>query len=99
MKEKRQLISIENQLEKEKKEFETLEDSIGNDKKRYSVILSVLLVIIGVMALVCGAKFFLKAVIELANALNLKESFVGLTIVAMGTSAPEAAVSITEGEQ
>ena len=57
------------------------------------------LLIIGFAALVKGADFFVDGAESFARKLGISAAIVGLTIVAMGTSAPEAAVSITAGVQ
>lgn len=58
-----------------------------------------ILLIIGFVLLVKGADFFVDGAASLARKLGISAAIVGLTIVAMGTSAPEAAVSITAGVQ
>lgn len=58
-----------------------------------------ILLIIGFAGLVKGADFFVDGAASLARKLGISAAIVGLTIVAMGTSAPEAAVSITAGIQ
>lgn len=57
------------------------------------------LLVIGFVALVKGADFFVDGAASFARKLGISAAIVGLTIVAMGTSAPEAAVSITAGVQ
>lgn len=54
-----------------------------------------LLLIIGFVLLVKGADFFVDGSSSIAKKLKVPELIIGLTIVAMGTSAPEAAVSIS----
>lgn len=54
-----------------------------------------LLLVVGFVLLVKGADWFVEGAAGLAVKLGIPEIIVGLTIVAMGTSAPEAAVSIT----
>lgn len=56
-----------------------------------------LLLIIGFILLVKGADYFVAGSSAIAHLLNVPSVIIGLTIVAMGTSAPEAAVSITAG--
>ena len=56
-----------------------------------------LLLVIGFVLLVKGADWFVDGAASLARRLGVSAAIVGLTIVAMGTSAPEAAVSITAG--
>lgn len=56
-----------------------------------------LLLVIGFILLIKGADFFVDGSSALARFLKIPSVIIGLTIVAMGTSAPEAAVSITAG--
>lgn len=51
--------------------------------------------LLGFALLLKGAGWFVDAASALARALHIPSLVIGLTIVAMGTSAPEAAVSIT----
>ena len=45
--------------------------------------------------LVKGADYFVEGCVSIAKLLKVPNLIIGLTIVAMGTSAPEAAVSIS----
>ncbi|MDE5916539.1 MAG: sodium:calcium antiporter, partial [Oscillospiraceae bacterium] len=54
-----------------------------------------LLLIIGFILLIKGADLFVEGSSSIAKMLKIPSMIVGLTIVAMGTSAPEAAVSIS----
>src|SRR5690625_2814721 len=56
-----------------------------------------LLLIIGFVLLVKGADWFVDGSASIARLLKVPSVIIGLTIVALGTSAPEAAVSITAG--
>lgn len=58
-------------------------------------MLSVVYLIIGFVLLVKGADFFVDGSSAIAKRLGIPSLIIGLTIVAFGTSAPEAAVSIT----
>ena len=58
-----------------------------------------IILIIGFILLIKGADFFVDGSSSLAKLLKVPTVIIGLTIVAMGTSAPEAAVSITAGLQ
>lgn len=58
------------------------------------MILSILLLIFGFVILIKGADVFVDASSSLARNFKLSAMFIGLTIVAFGTSAPELAVSI-----
>lgn len=59
------------------------------------ILLSVLLLIVGFAMLVKGADWFVDGTAGIARRFGIPQLVIGLTIVAMGTSAPEAAVSIT----
>lgn len=56
-----------------------------------------LLLLVGFVLLIKGADFFVEGSSSIARLLKIPSVVIGLTIVAMGTSAPEAAVSITAG--
>ena len=53
-----------------------------------------LLLLIGFVLLIKGADFFLDGSSSLARIMKVPSVIIGLTIVAMGTSAPEASVSV-----
>lgn len=59
------------------------------------MILQVLILMIGFALLVKGSDFFVEGSACIARKFGIPQLIVGLTIVAMGTSMPEAAVSIT----
>lgn len=54
-----------------------------------------ILLLIGFIFLIKGADLFVEGSSSVAKKFNIPSMIIGLTIVAMGTSAPEAAVSIT----
>ena len=56
-----------------------------------------LLLLIGFILLIKGADLFVDGSSSIAGILKVPSVIIGLTIVAMGTSAPEAAVSISAG--
>ena len=62
-----------------------------------SIALSVLWLLVGFVLLIKGADFFVDGSSSIAKIMKVPSVVIGLTIVAMGTSAPEAAVSITAG--
>ena len=53
------------------------------------------LVVLGFILLVKGADWFVEGSSKIADKFGIPQLIIGLTIVAMGTSAPEAAVSIS----
>ena len=56
---------------------------------------SIVLLLVGFVLLIKGADFFVEGSSSVARALRIPSMIVGLTIVAMGTSLPELAVSVT----
>lgn len=59
------------------------------------IVIQLLILALGFVLLVKGSDFFVDGAAGVASRLGIPEIVIGLTIVAMGTSAPEAAVSIT----
>lgn len=62
-----------------------------------AMIWNILLLLVGFVLLIKGADFFVDGSSSVARLLGIPGFVIGLTVVAMGTSAPEAAVSITAG--
>lgn len=58
------------------------------------MILNIVLLIVGFVLLIKGADVFVEGASKVAAMLHIPQIVIGLTIVAFGTSAPEAAVSI-----
>ena len=58
-------------------------------------LVAILLLIAGFVMLIKGADWFVDGAAGIAARFGIPQLVIGLTIVAMGTSAPEAAVSIT----
>lgn len=59
------------------------------------MILSIILLVVGFVCLIKGADFFVDGASRLALKFKVPSLIIGMTIVAMGTSAPECAVSIS----
>ena len=58
------------------------------------IFIQILLLIVGFAMLVKGADWFVDGAVGIAEKFGIPSLVIGLTIVAMGTSAPEAAISI-----
>ena len=61
------------------------------------IFLNIVVLLIGFAALIKGADFFVDGSASVAKRLKVPGVIIGLTIVAMGTSAPELAVSVSAG--
>ncbi len=73
-----------------------LEAEDGGSRLKYMGVF-----LLGLVVLVVGARLFVNGAVAVAQALNLSDRFIGLTVVALGTSAPEIAtgmVSAHKGE-
>jgi cation:H+ antiporter len=60
-----------------------------------SIPKGLLLIVIGVFGLFFGGKWVVDGAVVVAQQFGLSESFIGLTIVAIGTSLPELVTSVT----
>ena len=63
------------------------------------MILMITFLIVGFILLVKGADFFVDGACDLSEKLKIPAYVIGLTVVAFGTSLPEAAVSVTASLQ
>lgn len=70
-----------------------MQDKKGGNRM-LEMMLSLLLLALGFVMLVKGADWFVSGASGIAERFGISQLVIGLTIVAMGTSAPEAAVSI-----
>ena len=65
----------------------------------WNMVWQIVLLIIGFVMLIKGADWFVDGAAGIADKLHIPQLSIGLTIVAMGTSAPEAAISISASVQ
>lgn len=64
-----------------------------------SIPKSILFMIIGLAAIICGGNFVVDNASVIAKSLGLSETLIGLTIVAVGTSLPELVTSVTAAKK
>lgn len=69
------------------------------DEKKKPIWLLIVLVLIGVVLIVKGSDVAVAAATKIALAAHLSERFIGLTIVALGTSLPELVTSVTAAKK
>lgn len=62
-----------------------------------TILLNFLLIIVGFVLLIKGADYLVNGASSLAKRFNVSDIAIGLTVVAMGTSAPELVVNIISG--
>ena len=64
------------------------------EKRDYSLLISLILIVFGILLLIYGSDLFVKSAINIANKLNIPEAIIGISLVAFGTSLPELVVGI-----
>lgn len=67
----------------------------GEEIKDISVPKALIFTVIGLAVIILGSRFTVNAATRIAEAIGLSERFIGLTIVALGTSLPELFTSVT----
>ncbi|WP_404403148.1 calcium/sodium antiporter [Pelagibacterium halotolerans] len=70
------------------------EAEIAQTAAKGGVLVSLLLTLAGLGLTLLGARFLVSSAIELATALGISETIIGLTVVAVGTSLPELVTSV-----
>ena len=64
------------------------------DKDEYSIFISLILIIFGIIFLIYGSDLFVNSAIILAKKLQVSEAVIGLSLIAFGTSLPELVIGI-----
>ena len=72
----------------------SLDVSDVEEKGDYSLILSIILIVLGIILLIYGSDLFVDSAINIATQLNIPEAIIGISLVAFGTSLPELVVGI-----
>ena len=72
----------------------SLDVSDVEEKGDYSLIISIIFILVGILLLIYGSDLFVKSAINIANELNIPEAIIGVSLVAFGTSLPELVVGI-----
>jgi cation:H+ antiporter len=61
--------------------------------KRYSLLVSILIIVVSGLTLVFGARFLVEGASEIARGIGVSERAISVTVIALGTSLPELATS------
>jgi len=70
-------------------------DLIGIDQTHAPTAVNVIIVVVTILVIAQGAHWLVEAAARIAKRLGISELVIGLTVVALGTSAPEFAVTLT----
>jgi cation:H+ antiporter len=74
--------------------IDRISDEEAEKIKKLSIPISILMIAGGILGLTFGGKWIVDGATDMAMRLGISEAFVGLTIVAVGTSLPELATSV-----
>lgn len=66
----------------------------GDEVKKVPVVGSVAMTVAGLVGLAIGGRMLVTGAVDVAELAGLSEAFIGLTVVAIGTSLPELATSV-----
>ena len=72
----------------------SLDVSEVQEKGDYSLFISIIFIVGGIVLLIYGSDLFVESAINIANQLNIPEAIIGVSLVAFGTSLPELVVGI-----
>ncbi|MDC0453395.1 calcium/sodium antiporter [Alphaproteobacteria bacterium] len=72
----------------------SLDVSEVEEKGDYSLLISIIFIVGGIILLIFGSDLFVESAINIANQLNIPEAIIGVSLVAFGTSLPELVVGI-----
>jgi cation:H+ antiporter len=72
----------------------SLDVSEVEEKGDYSLLVSIIFIVGGIILLIYGSDLFVESAINIANQLNIPEAIIGVSLVAFGTSLPELVVGI-----
>ena len=72
----------------------SLDVSEVEEKGDYSLFISIIFIVGGIILLIYGSGLFVESAINIANQLNIPEAIIGVSLVAFGTSLPELVVGI-----
>ena len=71
----------------------------GEEYKTLSPVKSIVYIVGGLVAIVAGGNMVVESATDIAVAFGFSQSFIGLTIVAMGTSLPELVTSVVAAKK
>ena len=92
-------IYEENKIKNNKLDKEIIEEVENIEIKEQSFLIIFLYIIIGLLGLKFGSDFVVNNSIVLAKNLGFSESFIGITIVAIGTTLPEIVTGIVSAKK
>lgn len=71
-----------------------IEESAESENGKVNIVKSVLLIVCGLVGLVLGGRLFVNSGSDIARGFGVSDAFIGITVMAVGTSLPELAASV-----
>lgn len=68
-------------------------ESNASENRSFSILKNIAFIIVGIVMLAFGARFVVQEAIDIALKIGLSQTFIGISVVALGTSLPELATS------
>lgn len=69
-------------------------ESDESENGKVNIVKSVLLIVCGLVGLVLGGRLFVNSGSDIARGFGVSDAFIGITVMAVGTSLPELAASV-----
>lgn len=69
-------------------------ESAESENGKVNIVKSVLLIVCGLVGLVLGGRLFVNSGSDIARGFGVSDAFIGITVMAVGTSLPELAASV-----
>ena len=79
----------------EEEHEENLEISEGEENAKGGLVKDIVMLVVSAAVIALGAKLLVEGATKIANDLNVPETIISLTIVALGTSLPELVTAVT----
>ncbi len=91
--------SFKNSKSDDIEEIKVENDFFSKNSFKKPIFYGLPICLISILLTLCGADITVDSAISISEKLNISDSFIGLTIIALGTSLPEIATSITAAKK
>jgi cation:H+ antiporter len=88
------VVAVYKMKKDDKEGQEAYTSEVEEEEKPMGYPILILLVVLGLVMLYFGARFFVDGAVELAHIMGMSELLIGLIVVAVGTSLPEICISV-----
>jgi cation:H+ antiporter len=100
----RHLIKKSKKIVSERNEEKLIEEKENfikeaDDIKQMSIFTACTFIVLGLILVIYGSNFVVDAATQIARYLSLSEAFIGVTVVALGTTLPELSTALVAGKK